>query len=538
MNRREKDMEHSGISSAESLDSGQSHHGNAVAHIDHVSFWYGSAPTRHSTYYTTAADDGTADVKRTDRATLNDISLDIRPGTITLLCGASGSGKTSALQLLNGLVPHFHQGTITGHVRVADLDLSTADLSACGEVSATVFQNPKTQFFTSAVRSELAFRMENHAVPRSQIVSNVARAARDGDIEELMGRHLNELSGGELQKVACAQAIGADTPLLLFDEPTSNLSVEAIEEFAGMLARLKRQGRTVVIAEHRLYFLKGLVEQAVLLDSGRISEIMDGDEFFAQSDEARRRRGLRSLEEPVVATAPVTEQGGNGLTLDNLRFAYRKKAVLDISHVQFPEGSVSALVGANGAGKSTLARLICGLLKERGGSGISLDGATVSHRDRTRMSYIVMQDVHRQLFSESLRKEVTLGQSSAEREAVDVPSLLKEFDLEAYADRHPLSLSGGQKQRLVIASAIACDKRVYVFDEPTSGVDYRHLIAIAKRLRSLARSGAIVIVITHDTELLRACADRIVTLHALSESEGGSHIQVESVVRQEEAEIR
>ena len=121
---------------------------------------------------------------------------------------------------------------------------------------------------------------------------------------------------------------------------------------------------------------------------------------------------------------------------------------------------------------------------------------------------------------------------------MDVPSLLKEFDLEAYADRHPLSLSGGQKQRLVIASAIACDKRVYVFDEPTSGVDYRHLIAIAKRLRSLARSGAIVIVITHDTELLRACADRIVTLHALSESEGGSHIQVESVVRQEEAEIR
>lgn len=523
----------------------------AVAEIDHVSFWYGSDPAQHSTYYS-PVDSESSDITnsdastptRSDKATLEDISLDIIPGTITLLCGASGSGKTSALQLLNGLVPHFHQGTIVGTVRVADLDVGSADIGACGEVSATVFQNPKTQFFTSAVRSELAFRMENHGISQAVMDAAVTRTAAQCDIEYLMDRQLKEMSGGELQKVACAQAISANTPLLLFDEPTSNLSVEAIEEFTDMLTHLKQQGRTIVIAEHRLYFLRNLVDQVVLLEDGHIVKRMSGATFFAQSDSERRKAGLRTLIKPSFDTAistspsvsalPAKKSDDSGLVLNNLSFSYGKQPILDIEHASFPKGSISALVGANGAGKTTLARLICGLLKEERHSTISFDGKPLSPKQRTSMSYIVMQDVHRQLFADSVRKEVTLAFDKDAQRNKDVLGILKQLDLGTYADRHPLSLSGGQKQRLVIASAIACDKQIYVFDEPTSGVDYRHLIAIAKRLRALASAGAVVIVITHDTELLEICADRIAYLRSIrsgniSDSYSDSQLNIEPV---------
>jgi energy-coupling factor transport system ATP-binding protein len=519
-------------------------HMNTVAKIDHVSFWYGAQDTSQSSYYTSPSDEhpelGTPADARTDTPTLDDLTITIVPGTLTLLCGASGSGKTSALQLLNGLVPHFHHGTLSGNVRVADLDVGSADIGRCGEVSATVFQNPKTQFFTSAVRSELAFRMENHGVPRPQMLAAVDSTARECNIENLMDRKLGEMSGGELQKVACAQAISAHTPLLLFDEPTSNLSVDAIEEFSKMLLHLKKQGRTIVIAEHRLYFLRGIVDQAIVLKDGRIDHQISGTEFFAQSDQDRRDKGLRTLKRPVMnintasdrspRSEPVSASHQSGLQLDNLRFSYGKRPVLAIKHATFPKGKISALVGVNGAGKTTLARLICGLVKEERHSKISFNGQTLSAQQRTDMSYIVMQDVHRQLFADSVRKEVTLGYNTADKRKTEVLSVLKTLDLETFADRHPLSLSGGQKQRLVIASAIACEKQIYIFDEPTSGVDYSHLMAISKSLRALAHEGAVVIVITHDTELLQTCADQIVHLRPLQDvSNDKDQLYVESL---------
>jgi energy-coupling factor transport system ATP-binding protein len=232
----------------------------------------------------------------------------------------------------------------------------------------------------------------------------------------------------------------------------------------------------------------------------------------------------------------TTARESTGLRLEHVHFSYDSKPILDIDHAEFPKGSISALVGANGAGKSTLARLICGLLKEDKHSSITFDGKAVSPKQRTAISYIVMQDVHRQLFADSLKAEVTLGLKDADRAGSDSTRVLKELDLDAYASRHPLSLSGGQKQRLVIASAILCDKRVYVFDEPTSGVDYRHLTAISERLRALASQGAVVIVITHDIELLESCADRIVRLHSLREDgiaggDGEPQLNTETVAR-------
>ncbi len=456
-------------------------------------------------------------------ASLSHFGLDAAPGTLTVLCGASGCGKSTALRLLNGLVPHFHDAEVTGSVRVSGADPVAEEIGQAGRTSATVFQNPRTQFFTSDVAGELAFRDENYGLDPDLIRARSARAAEQVGISHLLDRGLHQLSGGELQKVACAQAVAGGTGVLLLDEPTSNLSPRAIDEFAELLGRLKADGRTIVVAEHRLHFLRGLADRVILLDDGRILRRADGDEFFAMGEEERISLGLRTLRRPRPLGGGIATDdapGTGGLVLENVSFGYRRRPVLRIDRLDLPAGRISAVVGPNGAGKSTLAKVVCGLLRPGRGSRIALDGRPTTVRSRIAASYIVMQDVNRQLFSDSVAGEVSLGLDDGRR--VDVDSLLETNSLSQLADRHPQSLSGGQKQRLVIASAMACDKRVYVFDEPTSGVDQRHLVAISAQLRALADAGAVVLVISHDPELLELCADRIVTVRPLADLDTAS----------------
>jgi energy-coupling factor transport system ATP-binding protein len=478
---------------------------------------------------------------------LRDVSFTVPRGSLTVLCGGSGSGKSTALRLLNGLIPQFHSGEMYGDVTVCGLGIPTLDLARSGGVSATVFQNPRSQFFTTDVRSELAFRNENHGIDPAEIVRRSSLAARQVGIQSLLNRSLTELSGGELQNVACAQAIAQGTEVLLFDEPTSNLDTAAIARFGELLSRLKSMGKTIVVAEHRLYFLRGLADQVIHLDNGRIAHRWTGEQFAALSAEAIRGLGLRTITPPqslpllqrivegnsdddvadgsahakttesaAAATPSTSEQ--NSLRLEGIRVHYGRRLVLDIPSLDVHAGEVTMLVGPNGAGKSTLASVICGLLAPDKGGRILLGGKTMNERARLAASAMVMQDVERQLFSATVRTEVSLGTGVA-----DPMPLLERFDLLDFADRHPLSLSGGQKQRLMIAAAVARDAAVYLFDEPTSGVDRRHLDAIGQQLRELASAGHVVLVITHDPELVDACADTIIALHPLNAADANTN---------------
>ena len=175
----------------------------------------------------------------------------------------------------------------------------------------------------------------------------------------------------------------------------------------------------------------------------------------------------------------------------------------------------SSLAGVNGVGKTTLVRVLCGLAAPNSGT-ITLDGQEAGRRQRRTACALVMQDTGRQLFSDTLAGELTIGASEASGEAGE--KLLADFDLAHLGDRHPLSLSGGQKQRLVIAAARATGRHVVILDEPTSGVDARHLASITVTLRRIADEGAAVIVVTHDGEFASACADRLITLTPIREA--------------------
>ncbi|WP_053386205.1 ABC transporter ATP-binding protein [Leucobacter japonicus] len=466
-----------------------------------------------------------------DTPSLDRLSLQITPGEFVVLCGASGSGKSTALRLLNGLVPHFHdEGALSGEVTVQGLDTVAVELDAIGLVTGTVLQHPRRQFFTDSAPEEIAFAMENFGFPPAEIRTRVGRALARIDGFVPVGERLQRLSGGQQQQVAVVAATAHAPQMLLLDEPSANLSTDAVARLAATLAELKQRGVTIVVAEHRLRYLEELVDRVVVMRSGRIDAQWSAAEFRAVSDETLASEGLRGrvrfAEVPVlaasgrsVATTSVgtdAPESDGALVLDDVRVRFGARTVLDIDRLAIPAGSVTAFRGINGSGKSTLVRAIVGL--QRASGTISLDGRVLSARARQRASAIVMQDVQRQLFTESVSAELELAaqlRDGSPPDAAELDALLRSLDLDALADRHPLSLSGGQQQRLVIAAARVAGRRVVVFDEPSSGVDRRHLQSIAEHIRAVAAEGAVVILISHDEDLLALAADQQVTLRPL-----------------------
>lgn len=460
---------------------------------------------------------------------VSNLSFSVESGQCLLVTGDSGSGKSTLMKLLNGLIPHFHPGELSGSLTLNCNGVSFVPaeqpLSREIEVSASVFQNPRTQFFTESVDAELAFGLENLGMDPAKIESRIQAAVVALGIEHLRGRKLKHLSGGQLQAVACACALVSPGGLILFDEPSSNLSMASIEVLTDVLTRLKNMGKTIIIAEHRLFFLRDLADRVLYMKEGRIAREFDGVEFFKLSEAERQALGLRSLHrQPILNPVPRSAQGSSdgdrGLELSNIRFSYGKNEVIDIDRVYFPAGAVTALVGPNGVGKTTLARIICGLCSPRRGGAVRLNGLQMKSAARRQVSQMVMQDVGRQLFAATVEEEVTLGLPRKKHDQIDVPMILRALELEHLAKRHPQSLSGGQRQRLAIAAAEADAAQVYVFDEPTSGVSWRHLQSISAMLHALAETGAVVIVITHDEEFINESATNIIALNSINHARG------------------
>lgn len=461
---------------------------------------------------------------------LKDVELSADAGSLTLVCGASGCGKSTLMKALTGLVPQMTPGELDGVVRINGRNLADVALTDVGHLCSSVFQNPRTQFFCDTVAEELAFCGENYGRERATLRQQSERAAKLMGISHLLERKLTTLSGGQLQKVALACALASGAPVLLADEPTSNLDPAAISEVREALKVLKEQGLTIVVVEHRLHFLRGLADQVLLMESGRVTRRWNGAEFFSMGQAQRRSLGLRTLVDPgppetwvgQVQAGRQEKQAGRQenreatpsqvrLSCRGLSFAYGASPVFEGLDADFPAGQITCIAGANGVGKTTLVRVLCGLAAPSSGS-ISMDGVPASRKTRRSACALVMQDTGRQLFSDTLAGELTIGASHASGQSGE--QLLADFDLANLGERHPLSLSGGQKQRLVIAAARATGRPIVILDEPTSGVDARHLDSITATLRRIADEGAAVVVVTHDGEFAAACADRLITLTA------------------------
>lgn len=351
--------------------------------------------------------------------------------------GGSGCGKSTLTRLVNGLIPHFYDGEISGKVTVNGLDIAEAQLYDTAKLVGSVFQNPRSQFFNVDATSELAFSCENMGMPENEVRSRMEKAVNELDLRPLLDRSIFELSGGEKQRIACGSVSTLSPEVMVLDEPTSNLDFPDIESLRKIIEMWKSQWRTVIIAEHRLYFLKDM-------ESGEIRERFSGSEFFAKPAVFFEEHGLRAPELSAVFGREYPEHKPAGMfSLRDFSYSYKNgSAALDIPNAELPLGSVIAIIGSNGAGKTTFMRSFCGLLRRDRGT-LETSGKTLNSRKRIKCCYLVMQGVNHQLFTENVLDEVLLSMDNEDIPAAE--EILRSLDLPDLKELHPMSLSGGQK---------------------------------------------------------------------------------------------
>ena len=440
---------------------------------------------------------------------VRDVSLTIPDGQVVVLCGESGCGKTTLTRLINGLIPHYFEGELTGCVEINEQNVTAQPLYDTARLVGSVFQNPRSQFFNVDTTSEITFGCENLGMPRDEILQRLQRTVSALKMESLLGRSIFDLSGGEKQKIACGGAFMMDPQVFVLDEPSSNLDSDSISDLRETIAYLRSLGKTVVLSEHRLYYLRGIADRYVYLKDGRIAGDYTAEQFERIPEAERRRMGLRTNRLSALTFEEGAVPSPASARLSDFCFAYQNAPeTLKIASADIPYGGIVGIIGHNGAGKSTFSRCFCGLEKRCG--TVTVNGTSCRARERLNKCYMVMQDVGHQLFTESVLDEVLI--SMAEEDEKEAERILAGLDLAALSGRHPASLSGGQKQRLAIASAVAAGRSVLFLDEPTSGLDHRHMMEVAGLLKALRESGKTVYVITHDPELICECCTDIIHL--------------------------
>ncbi|NFE80302.1 energy-coupling factor ABC transporter ATP-binding protein [Clostridium sporogenes] len=437
---------------------------------------------------------------------LKNINLHIKSGECVLLCGKSGCGKTTITKIINGLIPHFIKGEFEGKVISAGMDVENTKMYQLSSKIGSVFQNPKSQFFNIDSDSELAFCLENDGREPEYIKKRVSDTINDLQIEKLVSRNIFTMSGGEKQALAFASIYTVNPEVYVLDEPTANLDKKSIQILKKQLEKIKSLGKTIVIADHRLYYLADIIDRAVYMDKGKIVRIFEREEFLALKDDDRIKMGLRMIKNTETKHSNYVVSNKADLVVSGLSYSIKKNPIFQDISFSANEGEVIGILGNNGTGKTTFMRCLAGLIKESKGT-VKLNGKCLNGKQRNRACYMIMQDVNHQLFSESVWNECTLSLEEIREEVI--LDILKKFNLHIYKDNHPMALSGGQKQRLAIATGLLTDKKILIFDEPTSGLDYENMCVVSKMIKKLSKENHIIFIVTHDMEFLEITCNKL-----------------------------
>ena len=474
---------------------------------------------------------------------LERVNLRIEEGSFVLVTGPTGSGKSTFLRAINGLVPHFSGGTLSGSVTVEGRSTVSNAPRALADVVAFVPQDPGAAFVVDRVEDELAYGMENLGVPPSVMRRRVEETLDLLDIEPLRGRSVRSISGGERQRVAIAAALTVAPRVLVLDEPTSQLDPQGAEDVLAALQRLVHDlGLTVMMAEHRLERVAGFVDFAVGCRGGRgvagstagrasvvsgpPSEVLEAVGTGPPVARLGRLVGWRPLpltvREARRAAASAGAQSkvgaasaGAQLIHAHLSAAYGDRTVLERVALVVRPGEIVGVVGRNGAGKTTLLRSLAGVHPASAGS-VAVQGGRAP-RPGSDVA-LCPQDPDSLLFKETVQQEVeaTLrargkaGPSTSPASGAE--TLLEELGLADLADRHPRDLSAGQRLLVAVAATVAAGAPLLLLDEPTRGLDVESKARLAALLRGFAGGGRAVIFATHDVELVAEVATRVVML--------------------------
>ena len=463
---------------------------------------------------------------------VHSINLNVSPGECVVLTGESGSGKSSIINAVNGLGARYDNARIEGSIALDGDELTQKQIYEIAMLASSVFQNPKTHFFNVDTTQELLFFLENTGVSKQNMQKRLQDLLSLFPIAHLLNRSIFELSGGEKQILCLASAYISGCKLILLDEPTSNLDHISIALLTDMLKCLKQQGITLLIAEHRLYYLRDILDRLIHIQKGEIQRCYTQEEFAHLTCDELHARGLRSNSDnaltvpellPYAANTsaePGTEAGtelhsepgteaGTELRIEKLALSFSTQRNvrangLFISGLTFQTNNIYGIVGKNGCGKSSFIKSLIGVMK-RSKETVFYQGKQCNKRRRVALSSLVMQDVNSQLFSESVEHELTLTHTNMTEASLD--ALLEQLNIRAFKQAHPMSLSGGQKQRVAIATSVVDGAALMFFDEPTSGMDYKNMLAISRCIQALKTRKRIIFIVSHDVEFLNLTCD-------------------------------
>ncbi|MFJ1586505.1 ABC transporter ATP-binding protein [Streptomyces sp. NPDC088197] len=491
-----------------------------------------------------------------EQPVLRDVDLTLEEGELCLVVGRTGAGKSTLLGTVNGLVPHFTGGTLAGRVTVDGRDTASYPPRELADVVGVVGQDPLAGFVTDTVEEELAYVMEQLAVPADVMRKRVEETLDLMGLADLRHRALSELSGGQQQRVAIGSVLTAHPKVLVLDEPTSALDPTAAEEVLAAVTRLVHDlGVTVVLAEHRLERVVQYADRVLhLTGDGTVTSAPPSVAFRTASvappvvDLGRlarweplplsvrdARRAAVPLRERLAGrpVPPVRVSHGTGtplLTASGIVVRYGDVVAVREVDLELRAGEVTALMGRNGSGKSSLLWAIHGAGPRQGGTVRFAQGAdpaapepgasarrfggrrATSGPERRRVG-LVPQTPTDLLYLETVGAEL----AQADRESAGAAPSAARAILDRLApgipdDTHPRDLSEGQKLSLVLAIQLTTAPDVVLLDEPTRGLDYQAKQALIRIVDALAAEGRSVVISTHDVEFVAASADRVIVM--------------------------
>lgn len=425
-----------------------------------------------------------------DKEALQNISFEIDKPEVILLAGDSGSGKSTFLKSLNGLIPDLVEGKTKGERKLLGKDYEALPVYEISQNVGNVFQNPRSQFFTLNSTAEMVFAMENFGFSKEKMKMRLEELSGEFSLEKILDKEIFSLSSGECQILSLATSLVLKPKILLFDEPSANLDYGNAMCLKKIIQNLKNMGISVIVADHRFYYLNGILDRVFLIQKGKLT-IFDREEDFKNSNYDTRSFDLFHL-----TTHPKPENQKGEIAAHTEKIC--KRGILEEISLDFYKHEVAVLIGNNGAGKTTFAKILTG--------GISPDEGKTETKN---LPFYIMQDSDYQLFGTSVENELAIAPIPPQKE--DIEEVLKKLNLYELRERHPFELSGGEKQRLQIGMALLSTSDLVIFDEPTSGLDVKSMNAVAKCIHELKKTRALII-ISHDYEFIRKIADRVIYL--------------------------
>ncbi|MDS1002594.1 energy-coupling factor transporter ATPase [Clostridium sporogenes] len=437
------------------------------------------------------------------------INIKVKKNKVTLLTGKSGSGKSSLLMCITGVIPDIIEGNISGEIIYKGKNIENKGVKTVSGEIAYMFQDPDSQLCTFTVEDEIAFGLENIKIDPSHMDNIIDEVLDRIGIKHLKKRQLNQLSGGEKQKVALASILTLDPEVILMDESTANLDPKSTMEIIKLIKNLRDNfHKTILIVEHKISEFSEIVDDVIWFEKDKAKNI-DKTSFIENYKSVSFMPNLKK------------EQGYTEKILEakEIYFAYNKDInVLKNVNFSLHKGEIAAIIGPNGAGKSTLSKILMGLLKVEKGN-ILIKGRNIrdiNPRELGESIGLVFQNPEHQFIKMTVEKEMALSleirKQNSETIKNTVDSYLSMFDLDDHRLSNPFSLSQGQKRRLSTASMMINGQSILILDEPTYGQDRVNLKELINLLYKINSQGTSILMITHDMDMVLNCCDRVIQL--------------------------